>query len=617
MASKLSPSTYWCPGQQIGHVQVSTHEHNTTDRQPRRLSQKPEESIEPLSTNPLIHGHDKSSGSSLFIQNSKHIEGDPLQDDNILTKGPRIADNTDGDPSAIIKVPSDQTLFKFRWGSSQRASGRSKSGLQILVPGRKIPVELVTGGPVTGKSIIYAYASSPSSSGRSTHSYGAIGDHLPSARSALPSSSAMPVIHESQSNRPQRTLQNARSSNRLSPLANLVMESVADQDPYQLLVLGETGPCRRQVLPQIIAPSRLKPLRRRSLSDLVEPRTTLSDQTGQSIPSFVVPRESTALEPHLPGGTGCSKDETTGDLVDTARAPCRDVPPVWYRAGPPFTLRGSKFKDGSTYLPFQHRNLDPATFSLPHGSKVFIMKSTNIYNLRASVTNGVWSSTNGANKVLQSAWEDRQEDEKIIFMFSITHSHKHSGKYVGMAEMSGPFNPDADPQIWAPGLKGNQGTIPMRWIVAKDVQFTAFNDLKYKGQCVTQLRHANTVPGEAGRLLVQSYFEAEHSDTAVIHPEYDTPITPPGPGKKVKRPVPHIRLPPGAQTQQPGAFAGQRPSYGTRPTYGPFHGPVEPSHLQQQPRYNSMYGVATRQYGQVFEPFPTHGYPQGAPFYRY
>ena len=51
------------------------------------------------------------------------------------------------------------------------------------------------------------------------------------------------------------------------------------------------------------------------------------------------------------------------------------------------------------------------------------MKSTNIYNLRTSVNNGVWSSTNGANKVLQSAWDDRQEDEKIIFMFSITHRY--------------------------------------------------------------------------------------------------------------------------------------------------------------------------------------------------
>ena len=270
-------------------------------------------------------------------------------------------------------MPSDQALSKFRWGSSQRASGRSKSGLQILVPGRKIPVESIPGGPVTGKSIIYAYASSPSSSGRSTHSFGAVGDHLPSARSGLLSSSAMPVIHESQSNRPQRTLQNARSSNRLSPLANLVMESVADQDPYQLLVLGETGPYRRQVLPQIIAPSCLKPLRRRSLSDLVEPRTTLSDQTGQSIPSFVVPRTTAAFEPHRPGGTRWSKDETTGILLDTARAPYGNVPPVWYRAGPPFTFRGSKFNDRSTHLPSQHCDLDPATFSLPHGVSNYLV----------------------------------------------------------------------------------------------------------------------------------------------------------------------------------------------------------------------------------------------------
>ena len=290
-----------------------------------------------------------------------------MQDDNILTKGPRIADNTNGDPSAIVKVPSDQALSKFRWGSSQRASGRSKSGLQILVPGRQIPVELITGGPVTGKSIIYAYASSPSSSGRSTHSFGAVGDHLPSARSALLSSSAMPVIHESQSSRPQRTLQNTKSSNRLSPLANLVMESVADQDPYQLLVLGETGPYRRQVLPQIIAPSSLKSIRRRSLSDLVEPRTTLSDQTGQAIPGSVVPHEIAALETHRPGRTGCSKDETTGSLLDTAKVAHEDVPPVWYRAGPPFTFRASTLNDDATHLPSQDRNLDPATFSLPHG----------------------------------------------------------------------------------------------------------------------------------------------------------------------------------------------------------------------------------------------------------
>lgn len=61
-----------------------------------------------------------------------------------------------------------------------------------------------------------------------------------------------------------------------------------------------------------------------------------------------------------------------------------------------------------------------------------------------------------------------------------------------MAEMSGPYNPDADPQIWTEGLKGHEGIIPMRWIVIKDVEFSVFDDLRYKEKPVTLLRHGNT-----------------------------------------------------------------------------------------------------------------------------
>lgn len=61
-----------------------------------------------------------------------------------------------------------------------------------------------------------------------------------------------------------------------------------------------------------------------------------------------------------------------------------------------------------------------------------------------------------------------------------------------MAEMSGPFDPDVDPRIWIPGLKDSQGVIPLRWIVAKDVPFAVYENLRYKGKTVTQLRHANT-----------------------------------------------------------------------------------------------------------------------------
>lgn len=61
-----------------------------------------------------------------------------------------------------------------------------------------------------------------------------------------------------------------------------------------------------------------------------------------------------------------------------------------------------------------------------------------------------------------------------------------------MAEMCGPFNPDVDPQCWISGLRGSEGVIPLRWIVTKDVDFSVFVDLKYKGKFVTELRHANT-----------------------------------------------------------------------------------------------------------------------------
>ena len=123
-------------------------------------------------------------------------DGDPLQDDSRLLKGLRITESDENDPTAVRKVPSEQALSKFRWGSHHRTSGRSRSGLQIQVPGRKIPLEPIVSATTSAKSIVYTYESSSSSSGRTTQSFGAIGDHLPSARSALLSSNTMLDIPE-------------------------------------------------------------------------------------------------------------------------------------------------------------------------------------------------------------------------------------------------------------------------------------------------------------------------------------------------------------------------------------------------------------------------------------
>ncbi len=63
--------------------------------------------------------------------------------------------------------------------------------------------------------------------------------------------------------------------------------------------------------------------------------------------------------------------------------------------------------------------------------------------------------------------------------------------FSGMAEMGGPFDPNADPRTWIKGLKDMKGVIPVHWIVAKDVEFSVFDHLKHNSQRVTETRNAN------------------------------------------------------------------------------------------------------------------------------
>lgn len=87
-----------------------------------------------------------------------------------------------------------------------------------------------------------------------------------------------------------------------------------------------------------------------------------------------------------------------------------------------------------------------------------------------------------------------------------------------MAEVVGPLDVGADSGLWTDKKHGAHGLIPVRWIVAKDVPFSKFQDLRYHEQHVTQVRHGNTIPGKVGRLVVERYFEATHGPTAILHP---------------------------------------------------------------------------------------------------
>jgi len=315
-------------------------------------------------------------------------EGDPLQDDRVLLQGIRIAEPGDDGPNTIRKVPSDQLLSMFRWGSNHRVTGRSKSGLQILVPGREASATVITGGPFSGKSIIYTYASSSDSSGKTTNSLGAIGDHLLTGRTGFFSGSRRLAVPEDQSIKQAR---DATSTDRMprSPLADLVADSTPDADghearapladlvadltpdvePYKIFIAGEKGPCAKRTVPRVVSLKDfpLLPSRRRSLSDLIEVTKTLHSPTNISIPISTASQISTSAKTACPNGTDSScqgvpiQQSDPEDILEPLTAP------VWQRAGPPFASIHRKGAGASTQEVCLPDDFDPQTFCFPFG----------------------------------------------------------------------------------------------------------------------------------------------------------------------------------------------------------------------------------------------------------
>ena len=318
-----------------------------------------------FSSTPVLCSNTASAYQPTMYTHECANDGDPLQDDSRLLQGLRITESDESDPTAVRKVPSEQALSKLRWGSHHRTSGRSRSGLQILVPDRKIPPEPIVSATVTGKSIVYSYESSSSSSGRTTRSFGAIGDHLPSARSALLSSNTMLDIPEDSMIGP--SLRTSRSSNTLSPLGNLVLASLPDEGSYKLLAVGEVGPTRKNVVPHVVDPAKLVPQRRRSLSDLVEPPAKLSSQTSPTSPKPAADRITEQDEWSRPSVTQFGVPDILSQSPEATETSGEEIAPVWYRSGPSYSTKVGRGNGERVALNFRQPDLDPTLFSLPYG----------------------------------------------------------------------------------------------------------------------------------------------------------------------------------------------------------------------------------------------------------
>lgn len=318
--------------------------------------------------------HNQLNSSDAYVANYLEEE-DPLQNDRVLLQGIRIVEPGDDGPNTIRKVPSEQTLSAFRWGSNHRMTGRSKSGLQILVPGREMPATVVLEGPESGKSIIYTYASSSDSSGKTTDSFGAIRDHSTTGRRSSLWDTKLLTVPEV----PKRAY-NPISAGRKprSPLAELVADSKPDFEPYQILIKGEKGPCTKPIIPRIVSLKdfpRLPP-RRRSLSDLIdEPRALLApssvDVFAPAVPHMSAATQTNrSYEPHTNGEEVLVQSPDQETSTEPLKAP------IWRRSGPPFAQIQSREAGAYTEDPCLSGGFDPPTYCFPFGVRRQSMHSS-------------------------------------------------------------------------------------------------------------------------------------------------------------------------------------------------------------------------------------------------
>ena len=250
------------------------------------------------------------------------------------------------------KNKSDTLSCNFFSWSLKTNSGNAK----ILVPSNNAPTSLMLGEALSGNSIVYTYASSSSSSsGRIVSSFGAVGDHLTPIGPANLPRSAEATGGRSPSARPERAIRSATTRRTRSPLADLVLSSTPDEEPYQLIALRHIGPWKQPFTPQLVKPADLCVLtrRRRSLSDLKEApqarQPWVGAEAGASKSQVAANMDTLGLDSvQTVGKDSLKQPDELSSMVAT-------TPPVWSRKGPPFDPNR------------RDHNLDPQTFSLPFG----------------------------------------------------------------------------------------------------------------------------------------------------------------------------------------------------------------------------------------------------------
>ena len=128
-----------------------------------------------------------------------------------------------------------------------------------------------------------------------------------------------------------------------------------------------------------------------------------------------------------------------------------------------------------------------------NNAKFFVIKSNSWENVKLSIDNKIWCSTERGNQILHKAY---RENAHVFLFFSVTRS----GHFCGMAKMNSPVDYNISLDIWSEKNKW-KGKFNVDWIFIKDVPNDKFQTIRLENNenhPVTFSRDAQEIPHEKG-----------------------------------------------------------------------------------------------------------------------
>lgn len=82
---------------------------------------------------------------------------------------------------------------------------------------------------------------------------------------------------------------------------------------------------------------------------------------------------------------------------------------------------------------------------MQYGTRVVNMKTDHVQNVHLAIQHRAWSTLDKVSRRIMAVWDSRMSSkEKVLFLFAVNGSKN----YCGLAEMAGPYDPDASIKGW-------------------------------------------------------------------------------------------------------------------------------------------------------------------------